>query len=66
MRLLFLRHGMTKGNQERRYIGVTDEPLSEEGREMLRQQIWNCCRRFWEKEQASTSTTVPTVSAGQR
>ena len=39
MRLLFLRHGMTKGNQERRYIGVTDEPLSEEGREMLRQQM---------------------------
>ena len=38
MRLLFLRHGMTKGNQERRYIGVTDEPLSEAGREMLRQQ----------------------------
>ena len=39
MRLLFLRHGMTKGNQERRYIGVTDEPLSEAGREMLRQQM---------------------------
>ena len=39
MRFLFLRHGMTKGNQERRYIGVTDEPLSDEGREMLRQQM---------------------------
>ena len=27
-----IRHGMTAGNAERRYIGVTDEPLSPEGR----------------------------------
>lgn len=27
-----IRHGMTKGNKERRYIGKTDEPLCEEGR----------------------------------
>lgn len=29
MRLILIRHGKTKGNKERRYIGRTDEPLSE-------------------------------------
>lgn len=33
MRALLIRHGKTKGNSERRYIGRTDEPLSCEGRE---------------------------------
>ncbi|MDO5137528.1 MAG: phosphoglycerate mutase family protein, partial [Oscillospiraceae bacterium] len=32
MRALLIRHGKTQGNSERRYIGITDEPLSEEGR----------------------------------
>ena len=30
-----IRHGMTEGNRHQRYIGVTDEPLCEEGRELL-------------------------------
>lgn len=33
--LLLIRHGKTKGNEEKRYIGVTDEPLSELGRQEL-------------------------------
>ncbi len=33
MRALLIRHGKTKGNSERRYIGRTDEPLNCEGRE---------------------------------
>lgn len=31
MRIIFIRHGMTAGNAEKRYIGRTDEPLSAEG-----------------------------------
>lgn len=31
MRMILLRHGPTAGNLEKRYIGRTDEPLSEEG-----------------------------------
>ncbi len=31
MELYFIRHGMTAGNRRGRYIGSTDEPLSEEG-----------------------------------
>lgn len=31
MKIIFIRHGKTQGNLEKRYIGVTDEPLCEEG-----------------------------------
>ena len=37
IRLLFLRHGMTQGNLEKRYIGATDEPLLPESAEKLRE-----------------------------
>ncbi len=31
MRIVFIRHGLTAGNLEKRYIGSTDEPLCLEG-----------------------------------
>jgi len=31
MKLIFIRHGKTAGNLEKRYIGRTDEPLCHEG-----------------------------------
>ena len=31
IRLLFIRHGATAGNLEKRYMGRTDEPLCEQG-----------------------------------
>lgn len=31
MKIIFFRHGMTKGNEEKRYVGKTDENLSENG-----------------------------------
>jgi len=36
MQVLLLRHGLTRGNLERRYIGVTDDPLCPEGIAALR------------------------------
>ncbi len=33
--LVFIRHGVTRANKERRYLGKTDESLSEEGIEIL-------------------------------
>lgn len=36
MRIVFIRHGKTRGNLEKRYIGVTDEPLCAEGIAELR------------------------------
>ena len=38
MKILFLRHGKTKGNKENRYIGRTDEPLCAEGRTELKRR----------------------------
>lgn len=34
-KLILIRHGMTAGNKEKRYIGVTQEELCPEGREAL-------------------------------
>ena len=39
MRWILIRHGKTRGNLEKRYIGCrTDEPLTPEGAEQLRQR----------------------------
>lgn len=38
MRIVLIRHGLTKGNEEKRYVGKTDEPLSETGRRNLLQR----------------------------
>lgn len=35
MKIYLIRHGKTYGNTQRRYIGVTDEPLCDEGYEQL-------------------------------
>lgn len=37
IRLSLIRHGQTEGNKKKRYIGVTDESLCEEGKAFLRQ-----------------------------
>ena len=39
MEIWLVRHGKTRGNLERRYIGSTDEPLAPEGREEL-SSLW--------------------------
>ncbi len=46
MRVLLIRHGKTKGNEERRYIGRTDESLSESGRKELLDKKKNVDGRF--------------------
>lgn len=38
MKILLVRHGKTSGNMEHRYIGRTDEPLCELGRQLLTEQ----------------------------
>ena len=38
IRLYLIRHGKTPGNEEKRYVGRTDESLSEKGREELSQR----------------------------
>lgn len=36
MELILIRHGQTPGNEERRYVGVLDQPLSDSGRAQAR------------------------------
>lgn len=36
LKVVWIRHGQTPGNQKKRYIGITDEPLCEEGMKRLR------------------------------
>lgn len=38
MKWLIIRHGMTEGNKRKQYIGSTDQPLTEEGKEELRKK----------------------------
>jgi alpha-ribazole phosphatase len=38
LKIHLIRHGMTPGNALSRYIGSTDEPLSEEGRALLKKK----------------------------
>lgn len=40
IQLYFIRHGMTQGNSEGRYIGRTDEPLCPEGRRNLQKKVY--------------------------
>ncbi len=35
MEIVLVRHGATKMNEERRFVGITDDPLSESGRDLL-------------------------------
>ncbi len=38
MRIYLIRHSMTKGNKEKRYIGMTDESLCLEGIQLLEER----------------------------
>lgn len=42
LKIWLIRHGKTEGNKLGRYIGVTDEPLSTEGREFLAKMNYHC------------------------
>lgn len=45
MKLVFLRHGQTKGNIEKRYVGTTEEGLCQEGKAELREK-----KRKWQQK----------------
>ena len=35
IKIWLIRHGMTAGNRQQRYVGTTDELLCEEGRQQI-------------------------------
>ena len=62
MRLILIRHGMTKGNRERRYIGQrTDEPLCEEGIRGLRER----CALYPAVEKVYTSPMMRSIQTAE-
>ena len=40
LRLTLIRHSLTRGNLKKRYVGVTDEPLCQEGIDLLQRGIY--------------------------
>lgn len=46
MEILLIRHGMTRGNLEHRYVGRTDEALCAQGVERLRRQFAELVRQL--------------------
>ena len=53
VKLVLIRHGETQANRERRYLGKTDESLSEGGIEALRS--YKKCKRYPDVEYLFTS-----------
>ncbi len=55
MKILLVRHGMTKGNKQHRYVGSTDEELISEGKEELLQRAKALReeRFLWEDQEAN-------------
>ena len=43
MKIIFIRHGETNGNTEKRYIGRTDEPLCEKGIILIQSRTYPAC-----------------------
>jgi len=41
MKVVLIRHGLTKGNLEKRYVGSTDESLCDEGVSRLQKLVFN-------------------------
>ena len=39
MKVILIRHGMTQGNEEKRYMGITDESLCENGIRALEENV---------------------------
>lgn len=39
-RLIFIRHGKTAGNENKKYIGITNEPLSQNGIKEIKDRLY--------------------------
>ena len=59
MKIIFIRHGKTAGNIEKRYIGRTDEPLCSKGRKEL------LSRRYPDCETVITSNMKRSVQTAE-
>ena len=71
IKIWLIRHGMTAGNREQRYVGTTDELLCEEGRQqiILKKAVDKVgsgySRMFMSVRCSDAGETVNSVSGGQ-
>lgn len=63
--VLLIRHGATAGNLQRRYIGCTDEPLCEQGRQQVLPLIGLQADRIVVSPMCRTRQTAELVFPGQ-
>lgn len=61
-----IRHSVTMGNQKKRYIGSTDEPLCEEGRERLRAKTYPDVQRLYVSPMLRCRETASLIYSGQK
>ena len=66
LRLWLIRHGMTQGNKESRYIGVTDEPLCPEGRKNLEKAEYPLPQEIYVSPLARCRETAQILFPGKR
>lgn len=65
MNIYFIRHGKTKGNEEGRYIGTTDESLSEKGRKELQVRTYPKAAYIYVSPMKRCIETAEVIYSGQ-
>lgn len=66
MKIYLIRHGKTKGNLEGRYIGRTDEPLCESGKETLEKYQYPQAELLFTSPMKRCIQTAETIYPGQQ
>ena len=66
MKIYLIRHGKTKGNLEERYLGRTDEPLCEAGRENLKKYQYPQVEMVFTSPMKRCMQTAETIYPGQQ
>lgn len=66
MKIIFIRHGKTSGNLEKRYIGKTDESLCEIGRNELLEKKYPDCEIVISSGMKRCTETAEIIYPGKR
>ncbi|MCF0133237.1 MAG: histidine phosphatase family protein [Blautia sp.] len=64
MRIILIRHGMTEGNKKKRYIGITDEPLCDEGISFFRGKKYPWVQKVYTSHLLRTIQTAEQIYPG--
>ena len=65
MKTVFIRHGLTSGNLEKRYIGTTDEDLCEDGINQLKKSDYPKCELLVSSPMKRCIQTAQIIFHGQ-